>query len=343
MNYTHFLRQETDMNKFSRIILKAIFGVPLLPSLLATVLAVMQPTQAFAQQYPTKPIRMILPFPTGPGDNMARVVGRGLSQALGQPVVIDNRPGAAGAIGGEAVIKSAPDGYTLFFATNTAVLGPPTFKITPPYQPDSFTPISLVGPATFFVYSSAHLPAKTLPEFVAYVKANPGKLNAATANSTGALATGQLIHSTKMDILPVPYQGEGPAIIDLVSGRVHLMVASTASMIEQAKHGKMRLIGTISAKRSPLAPDVPTLIEQGFDVSVKPWLGIFGPPNMPADLVARLNREVTTVLKSPEVVRQLAELGATAEPSTAAALAAYVKEQASVWKRAAAHAGIKPE
>jgi tripartite-type tricarboxylate transporter receptor subunit TctC len=331
------------MNPF-RIFIAGPMSAFLLQSAITALLAAAVAVPALAQ-YPIKPIRLVVAFPPGPVDSKARIVARGLTQSLGQPVVIDNRPGADGAIGAEAVIKSPPDGYVLLFSTNTAMLAPATFRAKPPYDPlTAFTPISLVGRGTFFLYIHPDMPATTLAQFVAHAKLNPGKLNNAAANSTATLASAQLLRAAGMDLAHVPFKGEGTAIIELLSGRVQMMFASDTSLLAQAKDGKVRVLATLTATRSALAPDVPTFAEQGFgSVSVSPWTAVFGPPQMPENVVARLTRDLNAFLRTPEAIDQLARQGTVAEGSSPAELGTFVKDQLAAWARAAQDAGIKPE
>ena len=303
------------------------------------------PLSALAQ-YPNKPIRMVLQFPAGGiADAVARIVAQPLSQALGQPVIVDNRPGADGAIAGEAVMKAAPDGYTLLLATNSTLSAVPTLRKNPPYDPvTDFAPISMVGRFSFFVFTRADVPAKTLADLVTYARANPGKLNYGTGNTTSILATAQFKSLAGIDMVQVPYKGDAPATTDLLGGRIDLVIASTVPGLALAKEGKIRALATLLARRSSHLPDVPTMAEAGFPkYSVTSWAAIFGPAKLPRAVVERLTREINAILQRPEIKEQLERQAFEGEASTPEELGAFVKEQLEVWRRAVREAGIPQE
>jgi tripartite-type tricarboxylate transporter receptor subunit TctC len=199
------------------------------------LLAAVVPLQA--QPYPYKPIRLIVPFPAGgAADLSARTVTQALSQVLGQPLVVDNRGGADGAIAGRAVQIAEPDGYTLLFATTTGMNAVPILRKEPPYDPiTAFTPISLVGKFGFFLFVHESLPAKSVPEFISYIRANPGKVNYATGNGTSILATAQLARAEKLNMQHIPYKGDAPATADLIAGRVQVMIGTPGSAMPQVQ------------------------------------------------------------------------------------------------------------
>ena len=250
---------------------------------------------ASGQQYPNKPVRLIVPFPPGGAAELgARIFAQPLGQALGQPVIIETRPGADGIIASEAVKLAAPDGYTLYYGTATGMSWVPAAKKVPPYDPiNDFTPVSMVGIFGFFVFSHASLPVNTIGELVAYARANPGKLNYGTGNATSILATGQFAPLEKLDMVHIPYRGDGPLSIDLVGGRVQLAIATPGTLAPQVKEGKLRVLATLLPNRNPLLPDAPTMAEAGLaQVSITPWGGLFGPAKMPKEIVDRLARAV---------------------------------------------------
>jgi tripartite-type tricarboxylate transporter receptor subunit TctC len=301
---------------------------------------------AAAAQYPTKPIRLIVPFPPGGAAELgARIFTQPLAQALGQPVVIETKPGADGAIAAEAAMKAAPDGYTLFYATNTAFSWLPAVRKNPPYDPVAdFTPVSLIGQFGFFIFSHPSVPANTMSELLAHIRANPGKLNYGSGNSTSMLATAQLVQQEKLDVVHIPYKGDGPLSVDLLSGRVHFAIATPGTAAPQVKEGKLRVLATLLPRRSPLLPQAPTMAEAGLrELSITPWGGVFGPRNMPKDIAARVSRELAVVLKQPEVRTAFEKLAFEPRSSTPEELAAFVKEQGEIWRRIVAEVGVKPD
>ncbi len=301
---------------------------------------------AAAAQYPNKPVRLIVPFPPGGAAELgARIYAQPLGDALGQPVVIETRPGADGAIAAEAAMKSAPDGYTLFYATNTAFSWVPAIRKNPPYDPlADFTPVSLIGQFGFFVFSHPSVPANNMAELLAHIRANPGKLNYGSGNSTSMLSTAQLVLQEKLDVVHIPYKGDGPLSVDLLGGRVHFAIATPGTAAPQVKEGKLRVLATLLPNRSPLLPQAPTMAEAGLrGLSITPWGGVFGPANMPKDIVARLSRELDGVLKRPQVREAFQKLAFEPKSSTPEELAAFVKEQLEIWRRVVAEVGIKPE
>jgi tripartite-type tricarboxylate transporter receptor subunit TctC len=299
-----------------------------------------------AAQYPNKPIRLIVPFPPGGAAELgARIFSQPLGQALGQPVVIETKPGADGAIAAEATMKAAPDGYTLFYATNTAFSWLPAVRKSPPYDPAAdFTPVSLVGQFGFFVFSHPSVPASNMAELLAHIRANPGKLNYGSGNSTSMLATAQLVLQEKLDVVHIPYKGDGPLSVDLLGGRVHFAIATPGSAAPQVKEGKLRVLATLLPSRSALLPQAPTMPEAGLrGLSITPWGGVFGPAGVPREIVDRVARELATLLKRPEVREAFGKLAFEPRSSTPEELSAFVKEQLEIWRRIVAEVGIKPE
>jgi len=297
-------------------------------------------------QYPNKPIRLIVPFPPGGAAELgARVYAQPLGQALGQPVVIETKPGADGAIAAEAAMKAAPDGYTLFYATNTAFSWLPAVRKNPPYDPVAdFTPVSLVGQFGFFIFTHPSVPANNIAELLAYIRANPGKLNYGSGNSTSMLATAQLVQQEKLDVVHIPYKGDGPLSVDLLGGRVQFAIATPGTAAPQVREGKLKVLATLLPSRSPLLPEAPTLAEAGLrPLSITPWGGVFGPAHMPKEIVGRVGRELVVVLKRPDVREAFQKLAFEPRGSTPEELAAFVKEQGEVFRRVVAEVGIKPE
>jgi tripartite-type tricarboxylate transporter receptor subunit TctC len=283
-------------------------------------------------QYPNKPIRLIVPFPPGGAAELgARIFTQPLGQALGQPIIIETKPGADGAIAADA--------------TNTAFSWLPAVRKSPPYDPlADFTPVSMVGQFGFFLFSHPSVPAKTLAELLAYIRANPGKLNYGSGNSTSMVATAQLAIQEKLQVVHIPYKGDGPLSIDLIGGRVQMAFATPGTLAPQVKEGKLRVLATMLPSRNPLLPDAPTMAESGLPpIAITPWGGIFGPARMPRDIADRVSRELIAVLKRPEVREAFGKLAFEPRGSTPEELVAFVKEQSDVWRRAVREVGIQPE
>ena len=297
-------------------------------------------------QYPNKPIRLIVGFPPGgSADPTTRIIGAALQEQMKQPVVVENRPGADSAIAAEQVSKMAPDGYTLMFASNSSMTAAVALRKQAPYDPlKDFTPISLIGRATVFFYVHPSVPAKTLKEFVAHAKANPGKVVYGTGNPLSILYGQQLASATGIDWLHVPYKGEGPLNPDILAGRVHCSFLSTGSAVSNAKDGRLRPLAVLAEKRSPLLPEVPTIAEAGIpEVTVRQWAGLYGPPNLPREIVVRLNKEVNAALKRPDVLEKLQSYGYAAEGSSPERLLEINRADLALWRELVAKAGIPLE
>jgi tripartite-type tricarboxylate transporter receptor subunit TctC len=299
-----------------------------------------------AAQYPDKPIRLIVPFPPGGAAELgARIFSTPLGEALGQPVVVETRAGADGAIAADVAMKATPDGYTLFYATNTAFNWVPATRKNPPYNPlTDFTPISLIGYFGFFLFTHPSVPANSVAELIAYARANPGKLNYGSGNSTSQLFGAQLKQLEKLDIVHIPYKGDGPLGIDLVGGRVQMAFATPGTLAPQVKDGKMRALAAMFPNRSALLPEVPTAAEAGLSrMSLTPWGGVFGPNGMPRPVVDRLARELSGVLKRPQVRESFGKLAFEPKSSTPEELHAFLKQQIEIWTAAAREAGVPVE
>jgi tripartite-type tricarboxylate transporter receptor subunit TctC len=297
-------------------------------------------------QYPNRPIRIVVPFAAGSAtDVISRILGNSVSAAVGQPIVVDNKAGADGAIAAVEVAKAAPDGYTLLMATNSPMSVTPAMKKSLPYDPVAdFTPITDIGRYTFFVVSHPGLPANTLPELIQYAKANPGKINYATGNTTGIVSTALLSSLAKIEMVHVPYRSEPLIMADLVSGRVQLLFASATTSMPLIRDGKLRALVTTLPKRSHLLPDVPTIAEAGFpSFSIISWAGLFGPAKLPGDLVARLNKEFVAAMGRPDVQAAMEKQAFVLTPSSPEKLAEYVKEQLVSYRSILQSLGMQPE
>jgi tripartite-type tricarboxylate transporter receptor subunit TctC len=296
--------------------------------------------------YPNKPIRMIVPFPPGGvTDIVARTVSVKLSAELGQPVVVENRAGASGAIGAELGARAAPDGYTLIMGNiSTLGINPITFAKLG-YDPvTSFDPISLVAVQPLLITVHPGVPAKNLAELVQLAKSQPGQLNYGTAGSSIHLAVEQFNSLAGIRMNHIAYKGSAPAITDLVGGQIQVLFDPFSSIYPLVAAGKIRALAVTTEKRAAAAPQLPTVAEQGyagFDVSS--WQGIVVPAGTPKPIIQRLYRGLVTVMASPEVKEKFAQYSAFATASTPEQFAAYIKEELGRWQKVAQQAGVKPE
>jgi tripartite-type tricarboxylate transporter receptor subunit TctC len=298
-------------------------------------------------QFPTRPIKLIAPLPAGTAtDTVARILANSLGASLGQPVLVENKAGADGAIAGAEVAKALPDGYTLLFGTNSPMSAVPALRKLPPYDPvKDFTPITLVGRYSSFLWVNSTIPVKTLKEFIEYARANPGKLNYATGNTGGIVAMAQLLSlAGDLKLVHVPYKGEPAAILDLVSNLVQVMFATPTTASGYAKEGKLRALGTTLPSRSPGAPDVPTIAEAGLPkFSISLWAAVFGPARMQPAVVDRLSNEFNAALSRPEVKELMERQQFFTQGSTPRELEAYTREQLEIYSRTLREAGVQPE
>ena len=297
-------------------------------------------------QYPAKAIRVVVPFPAGSAtDTITRVLAQSVSQSVGQTLVVENKAGADGAIAAAEVAKAAPDGYTLLMATNSPMSAVPAMKKNPPYDPVAdFTPITDIGRYTFFIVVHPSVPAKTLGELIDYARANPGKINYATGNTTGIVSSAYFASLAKIEIVHVPYKGEPQALTDLVAGRVQMMFCSSSTSVPQIREGKLRALVTTLGKRSHLLPEVPTIGEAGMpQFSITSWAGLFGPAKMPREIVTRLNKEFAAAMGRAEVQAAMEKQAFSLTPSSPEKLAAFVKEQMESYRRILRAAGVEPD
>jgi tripartite-type tricarboxylate transporter receptor subunit TctC len=310
------------------------------------VLAVAVPALAFAQgAYPTKPIRLIVAFPPGGStDIVARLVGQKLSERLGQSVIVDNRGGAGGTIGTDIAAKSPPDGYTLTMGTtSTHVIAPAIFP-TVKYDPiKDFAPITLVASTPYLLVVHPGVKAKTLKDFVALAKSQPGKLNYASAGAgtTTQIAMEMLKLAAGIDVVHVPYNGNGPAGTATLGGQVQALFGSMPAVLPHAKSGKLHALAVGTAKRSSALPNVPTVSESGFSgFEVSLWLGFFAPKGTPAPVQKRLYGELTTIAKSPEMKGPFEANGADAATTTPAELTKLMAVELDKYKKVIKAANI---
>jgi tripartite-type tricarboxylate transporter receptor subunit TctC len=302
--------------------------------------------QSATDSYPTRPVRWIVPFaPAGPTDIMSRAVAEKLSQRLGQSFVVDNRPGAGGNIGAEVVSKSAPDGYTLMIghvgthAINSALYTKIGFD---PVR--NFTPITLIATLPLALVVHPSLPLKDVKGLIAYAKTHPGQLNFASAGNGGPThLTGELLKTTaQVDLVHVPYKGNAAALTDLVAGRVQMMFSNMLTSMPHVRAGKLRAIAISSPKRSPQAPDLPTVAESGVPgFSSVPWYGVLGPAGLPAPIVAKLNAEIGRALAAPDMHERFVAQGIDLQASTPEQFAALIKSEIVKWRKVVRDAGAK--
>jgi tripartite-type tricarboxylate transporter receptor subunit TctC len=322
-----------------------IFMQKLIAAALAAVLLLPQAV-VHAQPYPSRPIKFVVPF--GPGsasDTLARIAGQELAQSLDQPIVVINKPGADGALSAIEVKRSAPDGYTFLFGTNSPLAVVPNMRKEPPYDVlADFTPVTYLGDNTFFVVVHPSVPAKSIAELISHAKANPNALNYAAGNTYALVATAMFAANAGIEMVAIPYKSEPDAITDLLSGRVHLMNGTSTTTAPHVKAGNLRVLATTFHERSPLMPDVPSIVEAGqpkFPIS--PWFALVGPIGLPPEIVARMHKEMAAVLANPGVKEQMQKQGFVPKSSTPEELAAYMKDQLTVWKTALHAAGIEPQ
>jgi tripartite-type tricarboxylate transporter receptor subunit TctC len=312
--------------------------------LLGTVLVA--PATAHAQPYPNRPIKIIVPYAAGGAvDIVARTIGQPLAEALKQPVIVDNRPGASANIGMEMVAKATADGYTLLMASNGIATNGALFPNLG-FDGRDFAPIAKIGYAPLVIVVPASSPAKSLKDLIAMATAEPGKLTYASAGngSSGHLA-GELLKSTaKVDILHVPYKGGAPAITDLLGERISLMPINPVEAMAHIRAGRLRALAVASDKRFPLLPDVPTAAEAGlpgYESSV--WWGLVAPAKTSPEIVRQLNAETNKALANPVIANKLGELGIVVTPGAIDQFAAFIKSQTELWSDVVKSAGIKPD
>ncbi len=298
-----------------------------------------------AQAWPTKPVRIVLQFPPGGStDVVARILAQTLTTSLGQPVIVENRPGADGAIAGDFVARSEPDGHTFFLASNTPMMQVPLLKKNAPYDPvKSFTPVTLVGRYIYVLVVNPNVPTRDAAELLAYARANPGKLGYGSYSGVTQLMHTRL-KSVKADTNMVNYKGEGPTITDLLGGHVQFTFATPISSQAHIKDGKLRALAVLLPARSPLFPTVPTAAEAGLPaLTAGTWAALFGPAKLPADIALKMNREWNAAMQKPDVREKIEKLGFDLAGSTPDELGVFIGEQLQAWSRAFREAGMNPE
>ncbi len=320
---------------------------PLAACAIALVASAVAAPAALAQGYPSKPVRLVVPFPPGGvTDIVGRLLAQKLGEALGQQVVVENRGGAAGAVGAVAVAKSAPDGYTLLMATATHAINATLLPNQGFDLVKDVAPVSLAASVPLLLAVHPSLPVKTPKELVAYAAANPGKANFASG-STGSAShlAGEMLKSmAKVDMVHVPYKGGSLGIQDLVAGQVQLMFENMPSILPFVQSGRLRGVAVTGPARSPAAPELPTMIESGFpDFEAGSWYGLFAPAGTPREILARLNTDMVKALRQPETKKLLAQQGAEAVGNSEAEFAAFIQAEIAKWGRVIRSANVKVE
>ena len=311
-------------------------------------LAMLLSGAALGQTYPNRSIRLVVPYSAGAGvsDIMSRLVGQQLGAALGQLIVIDNRPGAGGNVGVEIVAKAAPDGYTLLMGSSFLAVNPYLYA-NMPYQPlTDLVPVTTVATNLLVLVVHPSVAAKSVAELIALAKAKPGQLNYGSGGigSTPYLATELFKSLSGIDIAHVPYKGGAPALADLAGGQLSMMIENMPGTMPFVNGGKLRALAITSRQRSPLTPDLPTMTESGVaGYEMIGWNGIFAPKGTPSDIVAKLNSELAKILRTPAMREQLVALGAEPGGETSDAFGTFVKSESARWGKIIQERGIKPE
>ena len=312
---------------------------------LGLAVSVFLATPAAAQSYPSKPVKLVVPFAAGgPIDIMGRLIAHWLTSALGQQVIVDNRAGASGAIGTRAAASAEPDGHTLLVGSVTTMVTGPLLSRAVAYEPlRDFVPVALLASTPFALVVAPNIPASTPQELAAYGRANPRKLNFGTPVGTLAHLTGELFRvRTGVDFVMIPYKGAATAVTDILAGQVDMTFEPTSVLVSHVHDGKVRAIGVTGAFRSPLLPDVPTMIESGFEgFTSYSWTGILAPAKTPAAIVNKLNAAINQGLNSPEMASSLAKFGAEHRAGSPEDFTAFILEETRKWGAIIRSAGVK--
>jgi tripartite-type tricarboxylate transporter receptor subunit TctC len=313
---------------------------------LSTFLSFDSTGKVFAQTYPNKPIHLIVAFPPGgTTDVVARLVGQKLSEGLGQPVVVDNRPGASGIIGTEMAAKAAADGYTLLMGYITTNAINPSLYGKLPYDPvKDFAPVSWIASAPLLVMVHPSIPVNSVKELIALAKSKPGQLSYASGgNGSPPHLAGELFKTMAgVDMMHVPYKGSAPAMVDVLGGHVPVYFDGIVTTLPQVKAGKLRALGVTSAKRSPSAPEIPTVAESGLPgFEVISWWGMVVQAGAPKEIVSKLNSEIVKIVQMPDVKERLASQGAIPMGSTPEQFAAHIKAETAKWGKVIRECGVK--
>ena len=300
---------------------------------------------AHSQAYPSKPVRLIVPFPAGSAtDQVARGFGQQLQESLKQPFVVENRPGAQGGIAAAEVARAAPDGYTLMVGTNTPLAANPSLFKKLNYDPvKDFAPVARLGTISFMIMVHPDFPAKNFKEFLTYSRKNPGKLSAGYGSAGSQVSQAMLRSMGKLDFVDVPYKGLPQAITDVMGGSIHFTFADLANALAQIKGGKLRGIAVTSQKRSALAADVPAIAEELPGYELIAWFALVAPAGTPAPVISQLHDVTVKSLAKPEVKARFDSLGTDVAPMNPAELGKFIQSETAKWAKMAKEAGIQPE
>lgn len=299
--------------------------------------------EARARQYPSKPIKIVVPLTAGsPVDVIGRLIGNHLSAALRQPVIVENRPGAGATIGAKSVAAAEPDGYTLLHTAANHVIAPSAFKNLT-YDPlKDFAPVGATATSPFVVVVTPKLPVHSVPELIAYSKANPGRLNWGYGLGTSPQLIGELFkHITKADIAAIPYKGGANAVTDILAGQIHMNIGTTATIVPLVKAGKLRAVAVIGEGRYADLPDVPTMDESGVPLTFTFWTGLLAPAATPPDVLQKLNATLNDVLANPEMKASMTKLGLLPKPGTPQQFGAFLEDERRAWADAVSLTGVK--
>jgi tripartite-type tricarboxylate transporter receptor subunit TctC len=301
---------------------------------------------AWAQAYPSRPVRIIVTFAVGSASDVnSRLIGQGLSERLGQPFIVENRPGGGGSLGAAEAIRSRPDGYTMFFMSTSHTINGSFYNNLPFNIVDDTTPIAFLFSTNDVMVVNPSLPVKSVPEFIAYAKANPGRINMASqgVGSIGHLAGELFKFMTGINMVHIPYRSVALALADVISGQTHVQFATSTDSVPQIRGGQVRALAVSSKTRSPALPNVPTMAEYLPDYAYESWGGFAGPKNIPAEIVEVLNNEVNAVLVQPHIKAQYDDLGLRANATSPAEFGKMIAEETLKWAKVIKFAGITPE
>jgi len=324
-----------------RRVLRHRFSKAMVAGALALPLWV-QAAWAQADAYPSQPIKLIVPFSAGGGnDAIARALGKQLAESLGQPVVVENQPGAGGKIGVEAGLRAQPDGYTLTLISNSYAVNPSLYKLA--YDPvKDMTPIGMIAKAPFFVSVHPSVQADTLSELLDLARSQPGRMSYASSGTGGIshLATELLLQQTGVDMVHVPYRGSAPALTDTIAGQVQVMLTTAGSTLPYMKEGRLKVLAVTLPERVSSAPEIPTVKEQGVPYEVTVWYGIIGPKGMPQAVQQKLNQAMNEVVNQGELAERLQTTGEQAAPGTPESFQKQIASEIGLWKQVVEKGGI---